>query len=123
MIDERRFTLDEATTELEALRERLPRLRAARHALIAASERIQEAVAADGGGVEGTDWYRAQFSLREELEWVISRGIVLRDPESGLVDFPSERDGDEIYLCWRLGEPTIAWYHDRTTGYIGRKPL
>jgi len=123
MIDERRFTVDEATTELEALRERLPRLRAARHALIAASERIQEAVAADGGGVEGTDWYRAQSALREELEWVISRGIVLRDPESGLVDFPSERDGDEIYLCWRLGEPTIAWYHDRTTGYIGRKPL
>jgi hypothetical protein len=123
MIDERRFTLDEASAELEALRERLPRLRAARHALIAASERIQEAVAADGGGVEGTDWYRAQSTLREELEWVIERGIVLRDPETGLVDFPSERDGDEIYLCWRLGEPTIAWYHTRTAGFTGRKPL
>lgn len=123
MIDERHFTLEEALAELEPLRERLPRLREARHALIAASERIDEAVAVDGGGVEGTDWFRAQSALRGELEWVISRGIVLRDPETGLVDFPSERDGEDVYLCWRLGEPTIAWYHDRTTGFIGRKRL
>ena len=61
----------------------------------------------DGGGIEGSDWFRAQATLREELEWVVSRGLVLRDPDAGLVDFPSERDGREIYLCWRLGEGDV----------------
>jgi hypothetical protein len=121
--EERTFTLDQATAELEALRERLPRMRDARRALIAASRRIDEAVAVDGGGVEGSDWFRAQTRLREELEWVVSRGLVLRDPETGLVDFPSERDGRAVYLCWRLGESTIGWYHERASGFSGRKPL
>jgi len=120
---ERTFTLEEATAELDELRARLPRLREARRALIDASRRIDGAVAADGGGVEGSDWYRAQTRLREQLGWVVSRGVILRDPETGLVDFPSERDGRSIFLCWRLGEPAIAWYHDRTAGYGGRMPL
>jgi hypothetical protein len=123
MTEERTFTLDEATSELDALRERLPRLRDARRALIDASRRIDEAVAVDGGGVEGGAWFRAQTALREELEWVISRGVILRDPETGLVDFPAEREGRRIFLCWRLGEPAIAWYHDRTAGFTGRSPL
>ena len=123
MTQEPSFTFEEASAELDALRERLPRLRAARRALIEASRRIDEAVAVDGGGIEGSDWFRAQATLREELEWVVSRGLVLRDPDAGLVDFPSERDGREIYLCWRLGEPAIGWFHDRASGYSGRRRL
>ena len=44
--------------------------------------RIDGAVTADGGGVEGSDWYRAQTRLREHLGWVVSRGVILRDPET-----------------------------------------
>ena len=117
------FTLEEAAAELDDLRERLPRLRDARQALIDTSRRIDEAVAVDGGGVEGSEWFRAQTSLREELEWVVSRGVILRDPDAGLVDFPSERDGRDVYLCWRLGEPSIGWYHDRASGFSGRRRL
>lgn len=123
MTEERRFTLDEASAELEDLRRLLPELREARRALISASRRIDEAVAVDGGGVEGGDWFRAQTILRGHLEWLVSRGILLRDPETGLVDFPAERDGRVVFLCWRLGEPAIAWYHDRAAGYSGRRPL
>jgi hypothetical protein len=121
--EERSFTLDEASAELEELRTRLPRLREARRSLIHASRRIDEAVTADGGGVEGSDWFRAQTALREELGWVVSRGLVLRDPDAGLVDFPSERGGRKVYLCWRLGEPAIGWYHDPESGFSGRRPL
>jgi len=121
MSSERRFTPDEAEAELVALRERLPRLRAARQALIRASERISDAVAADGGGVAGSDWFGAQQTLRDELEYLAERGILLRDAETGLVDFPAERDGRRVFLCWRLGEEGVAWYHDEHSGFSGRR--
>lgn len=123
MTVERLFTIDEANAELDQLRARLPRLREARLRLIESSERITSAVEIDGGGVEGSDWFRAQESLKTELLWLADRGILLRDPETGLIDFPAERDGLRVLLCWRLGEDEVAWYHDEQTGFSGRKPL
>ena len=120
---ERLYTLDEARAMLPELRERLPRLREARRALIEASRRIGDAVAADGGGVSGGDWFGAQQSLKAELTRLAEQGILLRDPESGLVDFPSERDGRPVLLCWRLGEDDVAFYHEADVGYSSRKPL
>ena len=123
MTEERLYTLAEANAELTDLRERLPRLRIARDGLIAASERIKEAVASDGGGVAGTGWFTHQQTLKTELEHLAERGILLRDPEVGLIDFPDEREGRRVYLCWRLGEDEVAWYHEATAGFGNRKPL
>ena len=123
MTEERLFTVAEANAELAELRGRLPRLREARQRLIDTSERITSAVEMDGGGVEGSDWFRAQESLKTELLWLADRGILLRDPETGLIDFPAERDGLRVLLCWHLGEDQVAWYHDEHTGFSGRKPL
>lgn len=123
MTDERLFTIAEANAELDELRGRLPRLREARQRLIDTSERITSAVEVDGGGVEGSDWFRAQESLKAELLWLADRGILLRDPETGLIDFPAERDGMRVFLCWQLGEDDVAWYHDEQTGFSGRKPV
>jgi hypothetical protein len=120
---ERLFTVAEANAELEALRERLPRLREARLGLIASSERITEAVAAEGGGVAGSDWFRYQETLKTEVEYLAERGILLRDPDTGLIDFPAERDGERVLLCWRLGEGDIAYYHGEHSGFSGRRPL
>ncbi|HEX6845098.1 MAG TPA: DUF2203 domain-containing protein [Actinomycetota bacterium] len=123
MSETRRYTLEEATATLGRLRTILPAIRDARHGLIAASERITEAVGDDGGGVEGSDWFRHQQSLRAGLEELASLEILLRDPETGLVDFPSERDGEPVYLCWRLGEPAIGFFHTEHAGFTGRQPL
>jgi hypothetical protein len=123
MAEERRFTIEQANAELGGLRERLPRLREARRKLIRATERITEAVAADGGGVAGGDWFEAQRILRTEVTELAERGILLRDPETGLVDFPAEFEGRRVYLCWRLGEGEVGFYHEETTGYSGRKRL
>ena len=117
------FTADEANAQLDDLRERLPRLRSARDGLIAASERIKEAVATDGGGVAGADWFTHQQTLKAEVEHLAERGILLRDPDMGLIDFPAEHEGRRVFLCWRLGEDQVAWYHEATTGFGGRKPL
>jgi hypothetical protein len=122
-VTERVFTVDEASAELPELRRRLPLLRAARQGLIDATERIDEAVARDGGGVAGTEWFRHQQTLKDEVTYLADRGILLRDPETGLVDFPAERDGERVFLCWRLGEDDVAYFHGEHSGFGGRKPL
>jgi hypothetical protein len=121
--EDRLYTLEEANAQLPELRERLPRLRIARDGLIAASERIKEAVASDGGGVAEAGWFTHQQTLKTELEHLAERGILLRDPEIGLIDFPAERGGRPVYLCWRLGEDQVAWYHEANAGFGSRKPL
>jgi hypothetical protein len=122
-VNERLFDVEEANAELPELRRRLPALSEARQVLIASARRISEAVAADGGGVAGSDWFRAQQTLKEGLQYLAARGVLLRDAEIGLVDFPAEREGRRVFLCWRLGEDEVAWYHDERAGFSGRRPL
>jgi hypothetical protein len=122
-VSDRRYTVAEANALLPELRERLPRLRDARQALIEASERLTERVAADPGGVAEPAWFPAQQSLRTEMLAIADLGLVLRDAGIGLVDFPAERDGEPVFLCWRLGEEDIGFYHGERTGLSGRKPL
>ncbi len=61
--------------------------------------------------------------LRSMVEEVHSFGCVLKDPERGLIDFLSLRNGQEIYLCWYLGEERINYWHYLHTGLVGRQPL
>ena len=124
MSTDRRYTVEEANVEVARLRELLPRVREARRGLLASSRRITEAVADDGGGVAGSDWFGHQQVLRDAVEDLAERGILLRDPDTGLVDFPAERDGRPVFLCWRLDDPDgVAFYHEEQAGYGGRKPL
>jgi hypothetical protein len=120
---DRTYGVDEAQAALPMLRELLPRLRDARRTLVDASRRITDAVAADGGGVEGSAWFRAQAALRADLETLADEGILLRDPEMGLVDFPAEREGRRVFLCWALDEERVAWFHEEQAGYASRRPL
>jgi hypothetical protein len=122
-VGERLFTVEEANAELDELRRRLPLLREARRGLIDSTERIEEAVATDGGGVAGSDWFAHQQTLKTEVTYLAERGILLRDPDTGLVDFPAEHDGDRVFLCWRLGEDDVAYFHSEHAGFSGRKPL
>lgn len=58
--------------------------------------------------------------LRDELSDI---GVVLKDYETGLIDFPAMHQGKRVYLCWRHGEGQIAFWHDTDAGFTGRKPL
>lgn len=49
--------------------------------------------------------------------------VQLKDPRIGLVDFPSQLDGRRVLLCWQLGEPSVQFWHDESTGFAGRQPL
>ena len=86
-------------------------------------ERIREVASLDGGGAQGKEYWEALAVLRREVEGLNAKGIVLRDPESGLVDFPAKREGREVFLCWRLGEDRVAFWHGPESGFAGRRPL
>jgi hypothetical protein len=61
--------------------------------------------------------------LKEIVTQIQDTGCVIKDLDVGLVDFPSLRDGQEVYLCWKLGEDHIGYYHGVDEGFAGRKPL
>ena len=50
-------------------------------------------------------------------------GAIVKDPDEGLVDFPARHDGEDVLLCWRVGEDEVAWWHTLEDGFAGRKPL
>jgi hypothetical protein len=69
------------------------------------------------------DQERDQERLQECAQELHHLGIELKDPFTGLVDFPSILDDHEVYLCWRLGEPEVAHWHELDAGFAGRRKL
>jgi hypothetical protein len=61
--------------------------------------------------------------LARTVDAIQQTGCLVKDLETGLVDFPSLRGGEEIYLCWKLGEARIGYWHGIEEGFTGRKPL
>jgi hypothetical protein len=124
MPGERRYTVEEADAMLPELRERLERIRVARQTMLREAELVREKVVEDGGGAHASrDYWEATGTLRTEIERLATEEILLRDPETGLVDFPAERAGERVYLCWRLGEDHVGHWHPLDTGFAGRRPL
>jgi hypothetical protein len=125
LVHERHFTRAEANALLPQLSALLSQLREAKDALTdeEAHEALAEAAPANGGGEEGRQVGVGFLEVRRLLEAVGESGIVLRDIDRGLVDFPALIDGREVYLCWELGEDEVAYWHDLEGGYGGREPL
>jgi len=61
--------------------------------------------------------------LRGAIEQIQGTGCVVKDLDIGLVDFPAMRRGEEVYLCWKLGETSIGYWHGTDEGFGGRKPI
>jgi hypothetical protein len=100
-----------AQRELDRLRSGNGDLRGADGELRAEVTREQEAIRAAVG--------RMETAVRQIDSW----GVTLRDIGSGLVDFPALASGRPIWLCWKLGEGDIAWWHELEAGIAGRRPL
>ena len=61
--------------------------------------------------------------LQNTARKIEDSGCLLKDLEAGLVDFPCQVDGREVYLCWKSGEPSIQFWHNTDEGFAGRKPV
>jgi hypothetical protein len=125
LVHERHFTRDEANALLPQLTAMLDRLRDAKDDLTdsEAHEALSEAAPSNGGGGEGKQVGVAFLEVRRLLETIEQSGLVLRDIDRGLVDFPALMDDREVYLCWELGEDEVGYWHELETGYGGREPL
>jgi hypothetical protein len=122
---ERHFTREEANALLPRLKPLLRQLRNTRDELTDAEahEALSEAAPGNGGGEQGVQVGVAFLEVRRMLETLEEAGIVLRDIDRGLVDFPAVMDGQEVYLCWELGEDEVDHWHDLDSGYRGRQSL
>ena len=126
MIHERHFTVEEANALLGRIEPVLRSLREARDRLTDAEahEALAGAAPTNGGGDPGRNVGEAFLEVRRMLLALQELGIVVRDIERGLIDFPAIHEGREVYLCWELDEPPrIAFWHDLEAGYAGRQPL
>jgi hypothetical protein len=127
------FTLSEANALLPTLEPLIRRLVAASREF-RASERLLDAFRAratmEGGILPDRDLSgakaeadRLQAEIQQLAADVEAIGCVLKDVDVGLVDFLSLRQGRQVYLCWRLGESVIAFWHGLEEGYAGRRPI
>jgi hypothetical protein len=121
----RHFTVEQANDALASVRPMLQRLRDARDLLTdsEAHAALTDAAPTNGGGESGTQVGEAFLEVRRLLVTLEEAGLVVRDIERGLIDFPAIIDGREVYLCWELGEDEVAFWHELEGGYGGREPL
>jgi hypothetical protein len=126
------FTVEEANRLVPHIRAIVERLRQSRRHLQSqrpAAEVMAQKAGGNGGGGEAATYLfdnaEAMRSGSAELEamGVLLMGVLLKDVERGLIDFPHWRDGREVYLCWQLGEERIDYWHEIDSGYAGRQPL
>jgi hypothetical protein len=125
MLHSRHYTLEEASALLPWVAEQLARLRSARDRLgdVDARAALAATGQANGGGQAGKVVSEGFLELRELMLELREREIVLRDLDRGLIDFPSIRDDEEVYLCWLEGEDEIGFWHEPEAGFAGRQPL
>jgi len=128
---DRLFTLDEAIALLPAVRQMLTEIQQRKHDLEQRSARLDGLLAStSGNGHHATDvaamrqeLQAAATQLQQLMSELDATGAVLKGIDEGLIDFPSMREGRVVYLCWRLGEDTISFWHEMDTGFAGRQPL
>jgi hypothetical protein len=129
----RYFTLEEANRAVEELRPFVEQMVEHRRRLLAAQARrgdLAEQAGSNGGDLTPGDFAGVEHELEQEaialavcIERIQSAGAQVKDLDQGLLDFPSLREGEEVLLCWHLGEGEIEYWHGPEDGFAGRKPL
>ena len=121
---ERVFTHAEATALLPELTELLTALLSAHHVSMHQDAEMEGHAVSSNGSASAAIRASGPFHDAQRLSAEIEAlGVILRDPATGLVDFAAVRDEKPVYLCWRLGEERIGYWHPRDTGFMGRLPL
>jgi len=129
----RYFTLAEANAALEELRPLAEQMVERRRELVDAQARraaLGAQVGTNGGDLTPSDFAdaddeleRAASSLARCVEQIQAAGVLVKDLDQGLLDFPSLREGEEVLLCWHVGEDEIRYWHGVEEGFAGRKPI
>ena len=122
----RLFTVEEANALLPILRELLEDVALHRNSLREKAphlEPILKSAAFNGGGRIGSEYGVAAYNLYLAIERIRELGVLLKDLDMGLLDFPHEREGRVVFLCWHPPEERVEYWHEIEAGYQGRRPL
>ena len=132
-MERRRFTLDEANALVPWLEETFQRLANMRQEQTDAQSRLDELLehrGSNGSSSSNEAMQQAQGNvdrlarlMEEGFQDILAEGIIVRDVATGLVDFPSQREGREVFLCWIRGEERIDFWHETNRGFAHRQPL
>lgn len=123
---ERIFSLFEANQLIPQLQSHLSQVQRGKSAIIQTRDEVRKASAqaSQGGGTAvGAHYVKSLQEISNNLHAIHELGVLVKDVDLGLCDFPHMRDGRVVYLCWKLGEKEIRWWHEVTTGYKDRCPL
>ncbi|MEE9275512.1 MAG: DUF2203 domain-containing protein, partial [bacterium] len=122
---EKLFTLEEARGLIPALRPRMQRMRRLWDQIQPHKEEAERAAKRVDLGGERLPGGGSYLPLVEELKFQLAffqkAGVEVKSLPAGLVDFPSEREGRVVYLCWHVEEETVSHWHELDAGFVGRR--
>ncbi len=120
------FTLDEANKTLELIRPMMDEIQVIRQEILAHQPEIwsvMEKSAGNGGNPTLSQMVGTFDRLDGIIHQIQDTGTLIKDLNTGLLDFPAQKDGREVYLCWQYGEEDIGFWHEVEAGYAGRQPI
>ena len=123
---EKLFSVAEANALIPRLRDLIARVQAEKQRMLEMKpelEQAQKRYMLDWGMPRGAEYIEILEAFQHALKEIEDLGVVVKDFDLGLCDFPHKRDGRVVYLCWKLDEEEISWWHDTDTGFAGRQPL
>ncbi len=122
----RYYTLDEARAALPQVKALMAQVQEARSEIIRLRPDVWpvlQKAAHNGGNAAAGEVFSHFHKLEAGVKGILGMGILVKDIDTGLIDFLSIRNGREVYLCWKYGEEGLAFWHDINTGYQGRQPI
>jgi hypothetical protein len=129
----RRFTPGQANAELTEIRplvEQIVAHRREQRRLQSERRALAERIAGNGGGIDAGALgeleeaeRQARIEIARRVNAVHERGAIVKDLDTGLIDFPARIGGEEALLCWQLGEEQVEHWHGLEEGFAGRKRL
>lgn len=120
------FTLSEANQLIPHLEDHLSAIKRGKAVLVRTRAEIRKASSKSqygGGSCAGPHYIRALEEISRNLHVIQEMGVHVKDLDLGLCDFPYVMDDRVVYLCWKLGEAEVRWWHEVNTGYKARQPL
>jgi len=123
---DRLFSLSEANHLIPSLEQHLSAVKKGKAVLIHTKDEIKKAsknAQFGGGSFMAPHYISALEQINDHLQKIQEMGVLVKDVEMGLCDFPHLHEGRVVYLCWKLGEPEVGWWHEVHSGYASRQPL
>lgn len=120
------YTVARANSMIPTINEKYAHIMKCRQNLLVAQKGLQAGINADSLKEYATRKQHLNTCLAEfytAIEELEKTGVIIKDLEGGLLDFPSQRFNEDVWLCWKYGENEVKFWHEKDSGFKNRKPL